>query len=85
MEGKWQQKSNEKYTVFYIAFQVLRVLLKKNVRYSHQIFYFLLFYMILAFTLADIMFHKFLELHSTLSKKKIFITMFPFLTDPGPP
>ena len=45
---------------------------------SHQIFYFLLF--LLAFTSADIIFHKFLELHST-SDKKIFVTNFPFLTD----
>ena len=42
-------------------------------------FYFLLF--LLAFTSADIIFHKFLELHSTLSEKKIFVANFPFLTD----
>ena len=42
-------------------------------------FYFLLF--LLAFTLADIIFHKFLELHSTLSENKIFVANFPFLTD----
>ena len=37
---------------------------------------------LLAFSLADIIFHKFLELYSTLSvAKKIFITNFPFLTD----
>ena len=45
---------------------------------SHQIFYFQLF--LLAFRSADIIFHKFLELHST-SNKKIFVTSFPFLTD----
>ena len=45
---------------------------KKFVRYSHQIFYFLLFY-ISFFTSADINFHKLLELHSTLHYlKKIF-------------
>ena len=48
-------------------------------RCSHQIFYLLLF--LLAFTSADVIFHKFLELHSTLSEKKIFFTNFPFLTD----
>ena len=36
---------------------------------------------ILAFTSADIIFHKFLELHSTLSEKNIFVTIFHFLTD----
>ena len=50
-------------------------------------FYFLLF--LLTFTSsADIIFHKFLELHSALSEKKIFVTNFPFLTDslkPQPP
>ena len=43
-----------------------------------KIFYLLLF--LLAFTSADIIFHKFLELHSTLSEKKIFVTNFSFLT-----
>ena len=49
-------------------------------RYSHQIFYYLF---LLAFTSAYIIFHKFLELHSTLSekKKKKIVTNFPFLTD----
>ena len=37
--------------------------------------------LLLAFTLADIIFHKFLELHSTLPEKKIFVTNFPFLMD----
>ena len=51
----------------------------KNVRYSHQIFYyFLLFY--IRFYISRLFFHKFLELHSTLSGKKIFITIFPFLS-----
>ena len=58
----------------YIVFQVLKVLLKKFARFSHQIFYFLLFY--ISFSI-----HKFLELHSTLSEKKIFVTIYPFLTD----
>ena len=42
----------------------------------------------LAFTSADIIFHNILELHSTLTDKKIFVTNFPFLTDsltPPPP
>ena len=64
-----------------IIFQVLKVLLYENlqVRYSHQIFCFLL--LLLAFTSSDIIFHTFLELHSTLSEKKIFVTNFPFLKD----
>ena len=48
--------------MFYIAFQVLKVLLIKI--YSHLIFYFLLF--LFNFTSADIFFHKFLKLYSTL-------------------
>ena len=43
------------------------------------LFIFIYFYYI-AFTLADIIFQKCLELHST-SDKKIFVTNFPFLTD----
>ena len=35
----------------------------------------------LAFTSADIIFHNILELHSTLTDKKIFVANFPFLTD----
>ena len=35
----------------------------------------------LDFTSADIIFHYFLELHTTLSEKKIFVMNFPFLTD----
>ena len=31
------------------------------------------------FTSANIIFQKFLELHSNLSEKKIFVTNFPFL------
>ena len=34
-----------------------------------------------AFTSADIIFHKFLELHSTLTDKKDFCHKFSFLTD----
>ena len=33
------------------------------------------------FTLADIIFHKFLELQSTSSEKEIFVANFPFLMD----
>ena len=64
---------------FYIVFQVLKVFLIKRSKNSHQIFFCLLF--LLAFTSADIIFHKFLELHSTLSEKSIFVTNFSFLND----
>ena len=30
---------------------------------------------------SDIIFHKFLELHSAVSEKKIFVMNFPFLMD----
>ena len=71
-----------------IVFQVLKVLLKKIVRYCHQIFVLFLFVFISFFTSAGIIFVKFLELHSTISAKNIFVTNFPFLTDslrPCPP
>ena len=59
--------------LFYIVFQVLMVLLKNFVRYSHHIFLFLL-----AFTSAGITFLKFLELLSTISGKKYFRHKFSF-------
>ena len=34
---------------------------------------------LLVFTSADIFFQKYLEFHSTLSEKKIFVTNFPIL------
>ena len=58
--------------VFYIVFQVLKVLLIKiGMGTVTKIFYFLLF--LLAFTSADI-YYKFSELHSTLSEKKDFLS-----------
>ena len=35
----------------------------------------------LAFTSRGIIFHNFLELHSTFTDKEIFVTNFPFLKD----
>ena len=48
-----------------------------------DLFYFWLFLLgvALAFTLADIIFQNFLELHLTLSEKQILSTNFPFLTN----
>ena len=49
----------------YIVFQILKVLLDTATRSFVYCF-------LLAFTLADIIFYKFLELHSPLSEKKDF-------------
>ena len=54
----------------------------KICKMSHQS---LIFSFILVFTSADIIFHKFLELHSTLSARKIFIMNLPSLMDPLKP
>ena len=64
---------------FYIVFQAFKVLLIKLLRYRPYIFYFLL--LLLGFKSANIIFGKFLELHSTLFEKKIFATDFPVLTE----
>ena len=48
----------------------------------HLLFLVNYFYYI-AFTSADIIFHKLLELHSTFDKK-IFVSNFPFSTDSLP-
>ena len=55
-----------------LHFKFWRYFLWKFVRYSHQIFLFLL---------AGITFLRFLELLSTISGKSIFVTNVPFLTD----
>ena len=57
------------------VFQVLKVRLIKMCKIEPpDLFLFLL----LAFTSVDIIFHKFLELHSVMSVKKIFATNFLF-------
>ena len=58
--------------------EVLKFLVKICQKYN----YFLLF--LLVFTSADIIFHKLLELHSTLPVKSIFVTNFPFVMDSPP-
>ena len=70
------------HTLLYFKFKVPLI---KIYKINHQIFYLLLFYIVFS---ADIIFHKFLELHSTLSEKTIFVKNFLFLTDslkPPPP
>ena len=79
MEYQLKSMKNTHPLAFYIVFKFWRILLIKIVGYSHWIFY--LFCFMLAFTSTDIVFHRFLELHSTLSGKKIFVINFPFLTD----
>ena len=76
----WNTNQNQmKNTTFlHCISQLLRVLLKKNL-WDTATRSFICF--VLHFTPADIIFHRFLELHSTLSEKKIFVTNFPFLTD----
>ena len=61
--------------LFYIVSQVLKVLLIKNCKRQPPDLLFL--FVLLAFTSAGIIFHKFLELHSKISEKKIFVTNFP--------
>ena len=66
--------------VFFLIFHVIITCISSSegasLGQSHQIFYFLLF--LLAFTSADIIFHKFLKIHSVSSVKKIFVTDFLF-------
>ena len=74
-KNKNQMKNTPSFTLYFKFWGYFL----KNVRYSHQIFYFLLFY--ISFYISRNHFHKFLELHSTLSEKKIFVTIFPFITN----
>ena len=66
---------------FYTVFQVLNVLIKiYEISAATSSFVSYCFTLVFTFR-ANIIFHKFLELHSALSEKKIFVTNFPFLTD----
>ena len=67
-----QPKSNKKHIAFYIVFQVFKVLLIKICQIQP------LYLLFLDISSADIIFLKFLSLHSTLTAKKIFVTNFPF-------
>ena len=65
---------------FYIVFEVSKVLLIKICKIQlADLFISCCFYYVLPQQIS--FFHKFLELHSILSEKKIFVTNFPFLTD----
>ena len=67
-----QPKSNQKYITFYILFQVFKVLLIKICKIQP------LYLSFLDVSSADIIFHKFLAIYSTLTGKKIFVTNFLF-------
>ena len=63
--------------IFYIVFQVLKVLLIKICEIQSLDLLFLAF---ISFYISRYHYSQVLELHSTLSEKKIFVTNFPFLT-----
>ena len=67
-----QPKSNKKYITFYIEFQVLKVLLIKICKIQP------LYFLVLDASSADIIFHKFLTLHSTLTRKRFSSQIFLF-------
>ena len=85
-DGQNTNQNQKKNTCrFYIVFQVLKVLLIKICKIQSLDLLFIVvfnlllsFYLLLAFTIADIIFHKFLKLHSELSEKNIFVTIFLF-------
>ena len=68
------------HTLFILFVKLWGYFLMEFVRYSCQIVYFRVFF-ILTFISADIIFHKFLELYLTLSEKNIFATNLSSLTD----
>ena len=67
-----QPKSNKKYITFYIVFQVLKVLLIKVCKIQPP------YLLVLDASSADIIFHKFLTLHSTLTRKRFSSQIFLF-------
>ena len=78
---QYQPKLMKNTLPFYIVFQVLKVTSYKNLYLGYSYWIFSFFCFTLAFTSADIICHRFLELHSTLSEKKIFVINLLFLTD----
>ena len=84
VNGQYQDRILNKikskiHALFTLCFQVLKVLLIKICEIQPPDLFLLLF--LLAFTSTDIIFHKCLELHSTLSEKNAFVTSFSFLTN----
>ena len=70
-------KLNEKYTLVFILFQVLKILLIKKIQVP--VFYFSLFS--INFYINRYHFCNFLALHSTLSEKRFLSRIFLDLTD----
>ena len=64
---------------FYIIFQVLKILLIKMYKISHQFFYFLFFYF--SFYISRYNFFTNFRIPFKIIGKKIFVTNFRFLTD----
>ena len=76
---EYQQKSDEKYTLFLHYFSSFEGTTLKNLSATRS---FISCCFIVAVTSTDIIFHKYLELRLTLSeKKKMFVTYYPFLID----
>ena len=67
---EYQAKLNESTHPFYIVFQVLKVFL--NFVYSAVTRYFSSYCFTSVFTSVDVIFHNFLEHHSTLSETRFF-------------
>ena len=69
---EYQAKLNESTHLFYIAFQVLKVLLKNLfIIQSPGLLLLIVLHQFLT-TTTDVIFHNFLELHSTLSEARVF-------------
>ena len=65
---------------FLRIFHVLKVHLIKICKIQPpNLLFILVFVLLIDFRLADLIFHKFLELHPTLFGKKISVLNFPFL------
>ena len=64
---------------FYIVLQVLKVLFIKICKIQSLDLLFVVVF--IGFYISRYHFDNFLELHSTLSEKKFFVTNFPFLMD----
>ena len=52
----------------------------KNLKDTATRYFYSLFLVFISFTSADIIFHKFLKLHSALSEKQRFLSKFSFFT-----
>ena len=75
---EYQPKLNEKYTAsLHCTLSFEGNSYKKDTATLHQFFYFLLLHKLVS-TSTDIIFHNFLELHSTLLGKKLLLQILLF-------